>query len=102
MKNKIFTVFLILIAIISIYFLRTHYSEYNIKKIKGRGFKYYKKELPNDGEINWKWSGKKIKNFIRAFSFEPFYPPYFYIGKKKMVIVNEKLLKKKFFLKTPK
>jgi len=75
---------------------------YNIKRIKGRELKYYKKELPNDGEINWKWTGKKIKNFIRAFSFEPFYPPYFYIGKNKMVVVSEKLLKKKIFLKTPK
>ena len=33
MKNKIFTVILILVTIISIYFLRTNYSEYNIKKI---------------------------------------------------------------------
>jgi len=32
MKNKIFTVILILIAIISIYFLRTNFSEYNIKR----------------------------------------------------------------------
>ena len=32
MKNKIFTVILILVTIISIYFLRTNYSEYNIKK----------------------------------------------------------------------
>ena len=34
MKNKIFTTILILlIAIISIYFLRTNWSEYNTKKI---------------------------------------------------------------------
>ena len=45
---------------------------------------------------------REIKNFIRAFSFEPFYPPFFYIGKKKMLVVEEKLLKKNFFLKTPK
>jgi len=77
-------------------------TTHNIRKRTGRGFQYYKKELPNNGEINWNWTGEKIKNFIRAFSFEPFYPPYFYIGKKKMVIVDEKLLKKNFFFDTPK
>ena len=32
MKNKIFTVILILVTIIIIYFLRTNFSEYNLKK----------------------------------------------------------------------
>ena len=32
MKNKIFTVFLILVAIIIIYFQRTNFSEYTLKK----------------------------------------------------------------------
>jgi len=77
-------------------------TTYRLRNRKGRNFRYFKKELPNNGEINWNWSGKKIKNFIRAFSFEPFYPPFFYIGKKKMLVVEEKLLKKNFFLKTPK
>ena len=32
MKNKIFTVILILVTIIIIYFQRTNFSEYNLKK----------------------------------------------------------------------
>ena len=32
MKNKIFTIILILVTIISIYFLRTYFSEYNLQK----------------------------------------------------------------------
>ena len=32
MKNKISTVILILVTIISIYFLRIYFSEYNLKK----------------------------------------------------------------------
>lgn len=51
---------------------------------------YYPKELPNKGEINWDWDGKKIRNFIRAMTFEPFPPASFMIGKKKMVIIDEK------------
>ena len=49
--------------------------------------KYYKKTLPNNGKINWHWKGKKIFNFIRSMTFEPFSPPYFYIGKKKYIII---------------
>ncbi|MDP3941899.1 MAG: formyltransferase family protein, partial [bacterium] len=55
---------------------------------------FYKKNLPNDGEIDWNWDGKKICNFIRAMTFEPFPPPSFMLGKTKMVIVDEKYLKK--------
>ena len=51
---------------------------------------YYPKALPNEGEIDWSWSGEKIKNFIRAMTFEPFPPAKFNIGKKNMVIVDEK------------
>ena len=36
---------------------------------------YYPKELPNNGEIDWSWNGKKIKRFIRAMIFKPFPPP---------------------------
>lgn len=56
---------------------------------------YYPKGLPNKGEIDWQWSGKKIKNFIRAMTFEPFDPPFFYLGNKKMIIVEEKLYLKR-------
>lgn len=55
---------------------------------------YYPKGLPNNGEIDWTWSGKKIYNFIRAMTFEPFPPVSFKIGNKKMIIVDEKYLKK--------
>lgn len=54
---------------------------------------FYKKELPNNGKIDWSWDGRKIRNFIRAMTFEPFPPASFNIGKKKMVIVDEKYFK---------
>lgn len=54
---------------------------------------YYPKGLPNDGEIDWSWDGKKIRNFIRALTFEPFPPPTFKIGDKKIVIIDEKYFK---------
>ena len=49
--------------------------------------------LPNDGNIDWNWNGLQIYNFIRSMTFEPFPPASFYIGKKKMVIVEEKYFK---------
>jgi methionyl-tRNA formyltransferase len=55
---------------------------------------YFPKELPNNGEIDWSWNGEKIKNFIRAMTFEPFPPASFNFGKKKMVIVDEKYFKR--------
>lgn len=54
---------------------------------------YYPKGLPNNGQINWSWSGKKIRDFIRSMTFEPFPPVNFNIGKKKMVIVDKKYFK---------
>ena len=36
---------------------------------------------------------EKIKRFIRSMTFEPFPPPSFTLGKKKMVIVDEKYFK---------
>ncbi|MCL5432744.1 MAG: methionyl-tRNA formyltransferase [Patescibacteria group bacterium] len=54
---------------------------------------FYSKRLPNDGQIDWNWTGKKIFNFIRAMTFEPFPPVSFKIGNKKMVIVDEKYFK---------
>jgi methionyl-tRNA formyltransferase len=54
---------------------------------------YYPKGLPNDGNIDWNWNGLQIYNFIRSMTFEPFPPASFYIGKKKMVIVEEKYFK---------
>ena len=54
---------------------------------------YYPKGLPNSGKIDWSWDGKKIRNFIRAMTFEPFPPACLNIGKKNMVIVDEKYFK---------
>lgn len=54
---------------------------------------YFPKGLPNGGEIDWSWSGKKIKNFIRALTFEPFPPASFSLGDKKMVIIDQKYFK---------
>ena len=51
---------------------------------------YYPMALPNNGNIDWSWDGEKIYNFIRSMTFEPFPPPSFMIGNKKMVIVDEK------------
>jgi len=54
---------------------------------------YFPQELPNKGEIDWSWRGKKIRDFIRSMTFEPFPPANFKIGDKKMVIVDEKYFK---------
>lgn len=54
---------------------------------------YFPKELPNKGKIDWSWDGEKIRNFIRAMTFEPFPPASFSMGKKKMVVVDEKYFK---------
>ncbi|MFH1704548.1 MAG: methionyl-tRNA formyltransferase [Patescibacteria group bacterium] len=51
---------------------------------------YYPKGLPNNGEIDWSWDGTKIRNFIRAMTFEPFPPASFILGEKRMVIIDEK------------
>jgi len=51
---------------------------------------YYPKSLPNGGEIDWSWSGEKIRNFIRAMTFEPYPPIRIKIGRKTMLIADEK------------
>jgi methionyl-tRNA formyltransferase len=53
----------------------------------------FPKMLPNNGEIDWSWDGEKIRNFIRAMTFEPFPPVSFMLGDKKMVIIDEKYFK---------
>ena len=63
--------------------------------------KYNEKNFPNSGLINWNWSGKKILNFIRCMTYDPFEPPKFYLGKKTYYVVEKKLLKKKFFQESP-
>ena len=72
------------------------------KKIKKSYPKYNKKKLPHNGIINWNWNGKKILNFIKAMTHEPFEPPKFFLGKKTFYVVERNLLKKKNFSKSPK
>jgi len=45
-------------------------------------------DLPSK-EIDFGASGSEIYDFIRALTFPPFEPPYFYIGDQKMVVVPE-------------
>ena len=52
---------------------------------------YYPKVLPNDGKIDWSWSGEQIRNFIRAMTFEPFPPIQMKFGEKDIVIIDENL-----------
>ena len=42
--------------------------------MKIQNLKYKNKNFPNNGKINWKWSGKKIYNFLRSMMHEPFPP----------------------------
>jgi UDP-4-amino-4-deoxy-L-arabinose formyltransferase/UDP-glucuronic acid dehydrogenase (UDP-4-keto-hexauronic acid decarboxylating) len=53
----------------------------------------FSKEMPNKGELDWAWTGRKIFNFIRAMTFEPFPPAEFRLGKKQMVIIDKKYFK---------
>ncbi len=54
---------------------------------------YYPKGLPCNGDVDWSWSGEQIRNWIRAMTFEPFPPASFHMGKKKMLIIDEKYFK---------
>lgn len=54
---------------------------------------YFPKGLPNNGQIDFSWNGKKILNFIRALTFEPFPPAEIKIGEKTMVIIDKKYFK---------
>jgi len=49
---------------------------------------YSRKDLPKK-EIDFSQPGSKIYDFIRALTFPPFEPPFFYIGDQKMVVVPE-------------
>tara|TARA_A100001015_G_scaffold315479_1_gene427392 strand:+ start:687 stop:1472 length:786 start_codon:yes stop_codon:yes gene_type:complete len=76
--------------------------KFKYKNINFKSSKYKKKSLPNNGNINWSWSGEKILRFIRSMLHEPFPPPKFNIGRKKYFIVSESYLNKNKFLKSPK
>ena len=46
------------------------------------------KTLPNNGEIDWNWSGEKIFNFIRAMYYPPYPLPKIQLGDKIFSIVE--------------
>jgi methionyl-tRNA formyltransferase len=51
--------------------------------------KYYKRDYPSR-EIDFSKDGERILTHIRAHLFEPFPPPFFSIGGKKYIIIEEK------------
>lgn len=59
------------------------------KQVPSEKLRYYKRIFP-DRKIDFSKSGREIYDFIRALTFEPFLPPYFYIGSKRMIIVEDK------------
>ena len=58
------------------------------KQVTTEKTKYYKRNFPNR-EIDFSKSGREIYNRIRALIFDPFPPPFFYIGETKYVIKQE-------------
>ena len=49
--------------------------------------RYYRRDFPSR-EVDFSKSGREIYNYIRAMLFKPFPTPYFYIGDKKVIIVE--------------
>jgi methionyl-tRNA formyltransferase len=52
---------------------------------------YYRRELPNNGVLNFGWDDDKIERFIRAVSFYPFVGAKIHIGGKIYSIVDKDL-----------
>lgn len=78
------------------------YGKINSYKVKKANKKYKNKHFPNDGNINWKWNGKKIYNFLRSLIHEPFNPPEIKFGSKTYYVVSKELIQTKNILKSPK
>ncbi len=64
--------------------------------------RYKNKHFPNNGNINWSWSGNKIYNFLRSMIHEPFPPPEIKIGSKNYYLVSKNLILRNKILKSPK
>lgn len=52
---------------------------------------YFKRGLPNDGFIDFRWDAKKILRFFRAVSFHPFVGPKLRIGDRVISSLDEDL-----------
>lgn len=66
------------------------------KKIRGKrqnlaGRSYFKRGLPNDGFVDFRWDAKKIQLFFRAVSFYPFVGPKLRIGDRVISSLDEDL-----------
>src|SRR5690606_24942825 len=59
---------------------------------------YFGKRTPDDGEINWNWSKKAIKNWIRAQS-HPYPGAFTYLNNLKIIIDKVSIGKEKVNLK---
>jgi methionyl-tRNA formyltransferase len=57
------------------------------KQITTKATRYYKRDFPSR-EIDFSRPGEEIYNRIRAVLFDPFPPPYFYIGNSKYIITR--------------
>ena len=55
------------------------------------GGKSYRRQLPNEGMINWSWPAHKIHNFIRALNFPPFQPARTVLGDKEAYVYESRL-----------
>lgn len=52
---------------------------------------YYKRVLPNNGFVDFRWNSQKILRFFRAVSFRPFVGPKIRIGKRVISSLEENL-----------
>lgn len=59
------------------------------KQVATAETRYYKRDFPSR-KIEFTKSGREIYNNLRALIFDPFPPPFFYIGAKKYIIKEEK------------
>ena len=71
-------------------------------RLKGQNLKYRKKNFPNNGRINWSWSGRKIYNFLRSMIHEPFPPPKITIGTQSYYFVSKNLVSTHKLINSPK
>tara|TARA_B110001452_G_C15238747_1_gene428917 strand:- start:1956 stop:2924 length:969 start_codon:yes stop_codon:yes gene_type:complete len=63
------------------------FAKQNKNKIK-----IYPQRKPEDGQINWKWENKKVKNFIRAQT-KPYPGAYTIINGKKVIIYDADIVR---------